>query len=89
MISSIFYDVVNPTSGLDWIQSGGIIGLLLFIIVGGSRKWWVFGWQYKDLQDRYEKVEQSNLMWMQISLRGVNITEKIVSGVKDESTENV
>jgi hypothetical protein len=67
-----------PNSVFDWIQSGGIIGLLLFILVGGARKWWVFGWQYKDLDERLEKIEQSNTMWMQLALRGVNVTEKLV-----------
>jgi hypothetical protein len=74
LLSSTF----DPASLFDWIQSGGIIGLLAFIIIGGSRKWWVFGWQYKDLQDRCEKIESSNAMWMQLALRGVNVTEKLV-----------
>lgn len=74
LIASTF----DPGSIFDWIQSGGIIGLLAFILIGGARKWWVFGWQYKDLQDRCGKVEQSNEMWMQLALRSTNVTEKLV-----------
>lgn len=71
-------DTFNPQTIFDWIQSGGVIGLLVFVLVGGARKWWVFGWQYRDQQDRCEKIEQSNAMWMQLALRGVNVTEKLV-----------
>lgn len=28
------------------IQTLGVTGILLVILVGGARKWWVFGWQY-------------------------------------------
>lgn len=71
-------DALNPTTVFDWIQSGGIIGVLVFVILGGARRWWVFGWQYRDLQERCEKIETSNAMWMQLALRGVNVTEKLV-----------
>lgn len=73
-------DALNPTTIFDWIQSGGIIGLLIVVILGGARRWWVFGWQYRELQDRCDKIETSNAMWMQLALRGVNVTEKLVGG---------
>lgn len=73
-------DTFDPQTIFDWIQSGGIIGLLLFVLIGGARKWWVFGWQYNDLQERCKKIEESNAMWMQLALRGVNVTEKIITG---------
>lgn len=78
MVYTLIYSAFDPTSVFDWIQSGGIIGLLTFIIIGGGRRWWVFGWQYKECVERANKIEQSNEMWMQLALRGVNVTEKIV-----------
>lgn len=77
----------DPKSVFDWIQSGGIIGFLLFILIGGYRRWWVFGWQYKDLSDRYKRVEDSNVMWMQLALRGANVTEQIIKTVADDDSK--
>lgn len=83
----IFGDTFNPQSIFDYIQAGGIIAMLVFILIGGARRWWVFGWQYKELYDKYEKVEQSNATWMQLALRGVNVTEKIVDANTKTTTE--
>lgn len=82
----MLYEIDTPKSILDWINSGGIIGLLAFIIISGTRRWWVFGWQYKDLEDRFKKVEESNTMWMQVALRGVHVTEQIVKTVDGTKT---
>lgn len=64
-----------------YINTGGTVGILAFIIISGARGWWVFGWQYKDLQERYKKVDESNAMWMQLALRGVNVTEQVVKNI--------
>lgn len=68
--------------GLDeifnFLNKGGMLGVLVLIIVSGAMKKWVFGWQYKDLEQRLSKVEESNLMWMQLALRGANVTETVV-----------
>jgi hypothetical protein len=40
---------------LQFVQSGGVLGLLVLIVYGGSRGLWVYGWQYKAaIQDRDE-----------------------------------
>lgn len=77
--------IADSSIGLDtvfhYINTTGVVGLLVLIIVGGSRKWWVFGWQFKDVEERLSKVEESNSMWMQLALRGVNVTEQVVRSV--------
>lgn len=35
----------------------GVLVLLLFILYGGSRGWWVFGWYAKELRDRNTILE--------------------------------
>lgn len=60
------------------IQSGGLMGLLVFILAGGYRGWWVFGWQYKESEDRVTKAEAERDDWRDIALHGTNITEKAV-----------
>lgn len=88
-------DTFSPTSIFDYIQSGGIIAVLVFVIIGGAKRWWVFGWQYKELLERCEKVQTSNEVWMNLALRGVNVTERIIGntssaddkGVKDDLSD--
>jgi hypothetical protein len=38
------------TTLLQYIQSGGVLGLLLAIVIGGSRGWWVYGAIYQDMR---------------------------------------
>lgn len=52
------------------IQTGGVVAVLLVIILGGVRKWWVFGWQY-------QRVEESNERWMELALRSTNLAESL------------
>ena len=57
MLHVLFADVTG-TDLFKWISSGGIVGILAFILVGGSKGWWVFGWQYKDALDRVKQAER-------------------------------
>ena len=36
-----------------------VIGILLLIIGGGLRQLWVFGWQYREQQQRHTEVAES------------------------------
>ena len=62
----------DPTNLVQLLDKGGTLALLLIIIVGGYRKWWVFGWAYRDKADetRY---------WRDIALRALNVGEAAVS----------
>jgi hypothetical protein len=35
---------------LQFVQSGGVLGLLMAIVIGGSRGWWVYGRTYEDMR---------------------------------------
>lgn len=50
----------------------GVTVLLLVITFGGWKKWWVFGWQYKDMET--EKNE-----WKEAALRGTRVAERVVN----------
>jgi hypothetical protein len=54
------------------ISDAGIIGLLVVILVGGSKRWWAWGWQYEDLIK--EKDE-----WKRLALSGTDMAEKLTS----------
>lgn len=61
---------MDPVSLYNAVQTGGVVAVLLILIVGGIKKWWVFGWQYRE-------IEKSNARWMELALRSTNLAESI------------
>lgn len=49
----------------------GTLVLSLVILFGGWKRWWVFGWHYR------ETLAEKN-EWKEIALRGTKIAEKAV-----------
>jgi hypothetical protein len=33
---------------LAYVRDAGLLGMLLAAMIGGWRKWWVWGWQYDE-----------------------------------------
>lgn len=64
----LFADAIDI---LKFINSGGVLGLLVIAIVGGYRKWWVYGWIYRE-------VERERDDWRDIALHGTDLAEKTV-----------
>lgn len=52
------------------IQTGGVVGLLILIIVLGLKGMWVFGWQYR------AKVEECE-EWKSYALMSTNLAETL------------
>ena len=49
---------------LDLVMKGGVIGLLVVMLLGGMRQWWVFGWQYRQVvseRDEFKKALMDSL----------------------------
>jgi hypothetical protein len=58
----------------------GTLVFALFVIFAGWRKWWVFGWQYRDLiGDRDE--------WKNAALRGTRVAERTIALHEQESSD--
>ena len=54
---------------LDVVTQGGVIGILVLIIAGGARQWWVWGWHYRIVvKDRDE--------WKRMALRNTVLAER-------------
>lgn len=55
----------------------GIVGLLLVILVGGAKRWWVFGWQY-DAKER--EAEE----WKELAIKGTEMSRNAVGVAEAE-----
>lgn len=60
----------TPLTLYDILQSGGVIAVLLIFVVGGMKRWWVWGWQYR-------QIEEQNAKWMELALRSTNLAESL------------
>lgn len=56
---------------------GGALVFALVILWAGAKKYWVFGWVYKGVEE--EKNE-----WKNVALRGTKIAEKVVHRAEEE-----
>lgn len=41
-----------------YIRDGGMLALLFLILIGGGKRYWVFGWYAVELQQRIVDLEQ-------------------------------
>jgi hypothetical protein len=64
---------------LQAVRDAGVTGLLIFALIGGFRRWWVFGWQYS------EKVRESD-EWKRLALGGTDLAERSIQAAKDGVT---
>jgi hypothetical protein len=60
---------------LTLISRLGVVSMLVLIVYGGFRRWWVFSWVYQDLLERHEKLREDRDNWQQIALRSANLVE--------------
>lgn len=74
---NILLDATSPTNIVDFIRTTGVVGILVFFLWGGYKKWWVFGWQYSELKDRLTKMEKASEDWKTLALRSTNLAESI------------
>lgn len=54
---------------LDTITQGGVVGILIIIVVGGWRRWYVWKWTY-------DEIVADRDWWRTTALRGTVLAEK-------------
>ena len=69
----------------------GLATLLIIILVGGFRKWWVYGWQLTEAQAKCaEQLAASAIReedWKALALGGNRVADKAVGLAKDIQRE--
>ncbi len=68
----------------------GLSGLLILVLIGGFREWWVYGPAHKrtvaELHQRLKDLGADRDFWRTAALRGTKIAEKAVesAAARDE-----
>lgn len=63
---------------LKYASQISVVSLLTIVLFGGYRKWWVFGWIYRDAEARTVKLEKERDDWRDLALRGTGLIEQTV-----------
>jgi hypothetical protein len=76
--------MLAQTAGSDWVSlltgPGALLIALLFVILTGVRRLWVFGWAYE------EKAKEAD-QWREMALRGTTLAEKAVKRDEQDKPE--
>jgi hypothetical protein len=64
------------SSILELADKAGVILMFLLVILGGLKKWWVFGWVYREHErELYRQVEE----WKALAMSGTELAAKAVT----------
>jgi hypothetical protein len=69
---------LEVADALKYISQLGVVSLLIGVLIGGFRKWWVWGWAYTDLLEQKKLIEQERDDWRQLALKGTTLAEQSV-----------
>ena len=69
MLHFLFSDV-GIVEITKYANSLSVVAVLALIIVGGFKRWWVFGWHYT-------QVEREKNDWRELALKGTSLAEEL------------
>jgi hypothetical protein len=71
---------------IEGLKALGTVGMLVFIIYGGYKRWWVWGYQLTDLDARYQReLESSHVReseWREIALSAGRASSIVLDAAK-------
>lgn len=79
---------MEPTANsfLSIIDAFGTMGVLVVIIVGGIRRWYIWGHHHDELKstwkDHFDAMERDRDEWKQIALTGTSLSSRAVNLVE-------
>lgn len=72
---------LDPIAIVDFIGKAGVVGLLVFILVGGARQVWVWGYQLTEMRSDRDR-------WRDLALKLLGQVDR-TAGVADRVTSLV
>lgn len=76
---------LDPLAIADFIQKAGVIGVLVFVLVGGARKVWVFGYQFEEMQADRDRWRDLALKVMGQVDRTAVVADRVTSLVAERA----
>lgn len=71
---------VAVTQVWDLLRDLGFAGCLIFILWGGYRRWWVWGYQLTELdtvwKERYNELKQREAEWKEVAIPAIHMVSK-------------
>lgn len=95
MIWTILSATPPPDTGLpDWVNLAlGPAGLLAFLLVvvvwGGIKRWWVFGWQFEAMSRERDMYRQMAFKALDSAETGVKVAEHIANSSLENMANKV
>ncbi len=71
---------------LDFLNRGGVLAALLAILVGGWRRWWVWGWQYDEIRRERDAWRQRALRAGRLGEQSTEVAEQVLEHPPDPAT---
>lgn len=68
---------LDPLILIDYLQRAGTLGLLILIVVGGSRGLWVYGWYADELRARLIRAEEQRDHAQLTARQAIQVAEKV------------
>ncbi len=73
---------MNAKDIFDLVTQGGALGVLVLIIWSGARRGWVWGWIFRESEERHAKTEALLRTevdeWKAIALQGTSLARETV-----------
>lgn len=63
---------------LTGVRDITVSGALVFILVGGYRKWWVWGWQLEEEKQRLIEAKKDGKYWQDFSFSQLEQTGQAI-----------
>lgn len=82
-----FAQNAQPIDIINFLQQGGMLGLLVAVILLGSKRMWVFGWQYRQLWDEKEEWRKQAQGNLRLSDKSADVSAEVVSSALSRQEE--
>jgi hypothetical protein len=70
---------MDHTQILQWMRDAGIVGILAFILIGGHRRWWVWGYQADELRTALAEMRKERDEWKSYAMRGADQSVRLAT----------
>lgn len=94
---NIIYAANNNIDLLDYLSRASIVTFLIIIVYGGYKRWWVFGWVYREKIEEltatkveytinFNAIRDEKNAWRETALKGASIATQAFEEAKNRQS---